>query len=377
MLRDTKILDNKILSEFSEKHYQYELLNRILYKELQLMIKEKNFFVMEISHRVKSTESLSGKLKRKSGKYTDLLDITDLCAARIICYFNDTVDKIADALRERFIVDEKNSVDKRTALNATQFGYLSLHYVVSLKPSNIYSQELCKIRSEIQIRTVLQHAWAEIEHDLGYKSEFGVPMPIRREFSRIAGLLEIADNQFSTLSQKVNAYEQTIRHQIAIGDCKELLLDEVTLREYTNNNEEFNAQIRLGLQQLGFDFLPTPVDRFIERLHWLHITTLGLLAECFKQNQHIIVQLIKLETEKYELDFVTTSMLFDTLCYAELMRSNYTAQQIRRFMEFSATTDEQIEDNLTEYYEVLKIVDLNKGAINLSSGIADKDEGAS
>lgn len=362
MYNDTASVDNKILNEFTAKHYQYELLNRIIYKELSLMVKEKQFFVMEIAHRVKTVDSLSEKIKRKNGKYTDLLDITDLCAARIICFFNNTVDEIAEAIRERFVVDEKNSVDKRATLNATQFGYLSLHYVVSLKPSDIYPLELCNIRFEIQIRTVLQHAWAEIEHDLGYKSEFGVPVPIRREFSRIAGLLEIADNQFLELSHNVKAYEDSIKQQIATGDCRDLPLDVVTLREFIENNAEFNTQIRLGIQCLGFDFLPTPVDRYIERLQWLGITTLGGIVEYFKLNQHIIAQLIKMQTDKYELDFVTTSMVFDNLCYAELMRSKYTRKQIQRFMEFSATNEKQMKKNLTEFIAVAKKIDVKSEA---------------
>ncbi len=49
------------------------------------------------------------------------------------------------------------------------------------------------MRCEIQIRSILQHAWAEIEHDLGYKSNITVPAEIRRDFSRLAGLLEIAE----------------------------------------------------------------------------------------------------------------------------------------------------------------------------------------
>ena len=99
------------------------------------MIKKHNFFTMEVSHRIKTVDSLADKLRRKSGKYSSIYDITDLCGARIICYLNDTVDKISEALRETFVVDEENSVDKRAALTATQFGYLSLHNIVSLQNS--------------------------------------------------------------------------------------------------------------------------------------------------------------------------------------------------------------------------------------------------
>ena len=217
MYGDLLSKEKEILQTYSKNIDTYNELGEILHNKLTEMIKKHNFFTMEVSHRIKTVDSLADKLRRKSGKYSSIYDITDLCGARIICYLNDTVDKISEALRETFVVDEENSVDKRESLSATQFGYLSLHNIVSLRPEDGYNQEFCKIRCEIQIRTVLQHARAEIEHDLGYKSSFGVPSTIRREFSRIAGLLEIADNQFVELSENIQKYKDGIIQQIAHG----------------------------------------------------------------------------------------------------------------------------------------------------------------
>lgn len=81
-----------------------------------------------------------------------------------------------------------------------RFGYCSVHYVVEMsqKRLNLYEHQAYEgLKCEIQIRSVLQHAWAEIEHDLGYKSEIAIPKRIRRNFSRLAGLLEIADKEIS------------------------------------------------------------------------------------------------------------------------------------------------------------------------------------
>jgi len=58
-----------------------------------------------------------------------------------------------------------------------------------------------KMKCEIQVRTILQHAWAEIEHDLVYKSPADIPFRVRRRFASLAGLLEIADREFESLRQ--------------------------------------------------------------------------------------------------------------------------------------------------------------------------------
>ena len=89
-------------------------------------------------------------------------NITDLCGLRIITYYEDEVDQIAAFIREHFSTDEDNSVDKREKLDPDQFGYASVHVIVNLPIDasgiNPRSGESCKV--EIQIRSMLQHAWA-------------------------------------------------------------------------------------------------------------------------------------------------------------------------------------------------------------------------
>ena len=75
---------------------------------------------------------------------------------------------------------------------------------------------------EIQLRTVLQHAWAEVEHGLGYKSYYEPPMDIKRKLNRLAGTLEILDEEFEAIrmrslyNQSMNKVEKILK-QISIG----------------------------------------------------------------------------------------------------------------------------------------------------------------
>src|SRR6185503_1723451 len=71
---------------------------------------------------------------------------------------------------------------------------------------------------EVQIRSILQHAWAEIEHDIGYKSPRALSYPTRRSFARLASLLELADIEFTRLRAEVRADEERDRHARAAAE---------------------------------------------------------------------------------------------------------------------------------------------------------------
>lgn len=162
-----------------------------------------------IEGRPKTIESYSEKLSRAGKKYKNPLhEITDLCGLRIIVYYEDDIDKICALIDKEFNVDELKSIDKRASLNVDQLGYLSVHKIVSLSDEraklsewSIYKEHI----SEIQVRSVLQHAWSVISHSLLYKRESDVPYQIRRKLLRLSGLLELADEEFSEIR-----YNQTI-----------------------------------------------------------------------------------------------------------------------------------------------------------------------
>ena len=195
----------EIVEEYSASRGSYEGCLDYVENTVESIIKSQSINVHEIIGRVKTVESLEGKVKRKN--YSNLAEITDLCGIRIITYFSDDVDKIAELISQEFEVDVENTIDKRKSEDPTKFGYVSLHYVVGLKegttPSTLYGR-FKNIKLEIQIRTVMQHAWAEIEHDLGYKSKEDIPDQYRRQFSRLAGLIELADDNFLQLKNSID-----------------------------------------------------------------------------------------------------------------------------------------------------------------------------
>ncbi|MFZ4895047.1 GTP pyrophosphokinase [Plantibacter sp. Mn2098] len=185
--------------------------------------------VHNVSHRVKTRESAQTKARDKL-KSASIAPLTDILGLRIITYFPDQVDEIASLIEREFLIVLKNSVDKRALLDPDRFGYLSSHYVVSIGPSRSSLPEWAAYREmvfEIQIRSILQHSWAEIEHDLGYKAASSIPRDVRRRFSRLAGLLELADAEFVSIREELKTYEKAVTKAMSAGEDADVNRDSV------------------------------------------------------------------------------------------------------------------------------------------------------
>jgi putative GTP pyrophosphokinase len=185
-----------------------------------------------------------------------------MLGVRIITYFRDEVDAVARVIEHEFTIDEANSVDKRMALDPDRFGYLSLHFVAQLNSNRVALTEYRQydgIKFEIQIRSILQHAWAEIEHDLGYKSQAAVPRNIRRRFSRLAGLLEMADDEFVGIRRELAAHQADASATIGKGAWN-IEIDQDSLFAFTMASEEVGRIDRFIAKAMN-DIMAQRADR--------------------------------------------------------------------------------------------------------------------
>lgn len=251
--------------------------------------------VHSITGRTKDRASLLRKLSGGSGKYDDLSKVTDICGVRVITYFESDVDKVASAIEAEFDIDSDNSVDKRALFDPDRFGYLSLHYVVSLTKRRADLLEYRRFRglkAEIQVRSILQHAWAEIEHDLGYKTALGVPRDIRREFSRLAGLLELADREFSGIRNRLAAYERQVISSIKKHPEK-VLIDKASLKAFVGHDPTVPALDRRLGEALGVpvrDSGAELLDWYAAELQVVGLTTIGQLRDDLTTNADAIIR---------------------------------------------------------------------------------------
>ncbi|PUU95383.1 GTP pyrophosphokinase family protein [Halanaerobium sp.] len=201
---------NQAILWYESQRNKYRDLRAEVEVILREALNENEIIFHSIESRVKSVESFREKASRE--KYSKPVEeITDLCGVRVITLFEKEIHQISDIIKELFEIDYKRSEDKSDLLEADKMGYKSIHYIAELSADKIARTELesfAGLKFEIQIRSILQHAWAEIEHDRNYKFKGELPKHLQRRFYALAGMLEIADREFNTLSEEVEKYRQ-------------------------------------------------------------------------------------------------------------------------------------------------------------------------
>jgi hypothetical protein len=167
--------------------------------------------------------------------------------------------------------------DKFEVLNREErFGYQSVHYLVRLGDNRTTLREYRRFRGligEVQVRTILQHAWAEIEHDIEYKAAEALPPLLKRRFMIMAGMLEVADNSFQEIQNEVQTRRREATESVEEGRLEEAALTPDALRSYLDirmgsdrrvGDSNYDAWVRV-LRELGFTSI-SQVDQCISGL---------------------------------------------------------------------------------------------------------------
>src|SRR3954447_13873122 len=136
----------RFTAEFDRIRPTYERFSRRVADLLITLIEDIDVKVQTVESRAKSVESFRDKLTNPKKSYVDpLKEIFDLSGIRIIVYYPEDVDKIAELVRAEFDVDSTRSVDKRKTTEPDRFGYESLHLVVNLKKDRKMLKEWAKV----------------------------------------------------------------------------------------------------------------------------------------------------------------------------------------------------------------------------------------
>lgn len=241
----------------------------ILEKEL----KSSGIEIGHLNSRAKSLESFCEKIERKS--YSDpFKEISDLSGVRIVFLYASDKEKLENIIEEKFEIHEK--VDKMIDHGFEKFGYGALHYIVSLKEQHAGARydDLRGIFCEIQIRTILQDAWAIVAHHLSYKNEDDIPNELKRKLHALSGLFETADDQFERINFARINYQNKIKDSMRLGSTvlaeEDLNLDNLIAYMSSRfptrdvSDREAAADLLLELHRFGYKNLAS-VDDAVNR----------------------------------------------------------------------------------------------------------------
>ena len=209
--------DNLVLiKSFLDQRPRYKQLCSEVDYILGKRMRNSNIEYSAITSRAKTLNSFLEKLTRKS--YANPLEgITDFAGVRLVYLYKGDQSAIENLIEQEFDAFEK--IDKVQEQDVDRFGYGALHYLVRLGEavSGARYDELKGLTCEIQVRTVLQDAWAIIDHHLVYKHESDIPKEFRRKLNSVSGLFEIADDQFQAVRLRRDDYKRDI-HEKSSGE---------------------------------------------------------------------------------------------------------------------------------------------------------------
>jgi putative GTP pyrophosphokinase len=200
---------------------------------IETQLRSYDLKVADILGRVKTEESLLNKISRRSYE-NPFSEVHDIAGVRVICLYETDLLLVVDCITQAFEVID--SSDKKHSLGANLMGYQGLHFVVRLgsRYAGARYEGLNFLTCEIQVRTILQDAWAQISHHLVYKTEASVPSRLRRELNNVSVLLEIAQDVFDRVRGDRQSYIDEIEQKR--GSTPDFLcqpLDHETLAGYT------------------------------------------------------------------------------------------------------------------------------------------------
>ena len=332
-----------ILEDYRKQREDFVKMGDAVHSMLASIAKDLGLTVLAVEHRVKEERSLAGKLERKGDMYNSLGDITDILGCRVVCFLSDEVEKVGKKIEETFVVDWSNSIDKKTLLNENAFGYLSLHYICSLPFGDKWPDEICGKKFEVQVRTILQHAWSAIHHDIGYKSDFGVPRDISRQFARLASLLELADEEFVRARDNMVGYTEGVRKRIITDDADDVVINMISLKEYVLHNVKMCGLIKEIAEIAGAEVNEIDPESYIPQLAFLGVKKLGDLEVMIQENHDLAIELARKALSQADLDILSSSVALRFLCRAEILNKNYDFDKTVEFLKISLRSQDKAE----------------------------------
>jgi len=285
----------ELRKDYDELKPSYQMLVDHVNHIITSSVKKKKIKIHSTKSRVKEFSSFSEKVERKGYK-EPFSDCTDFAGCRVVCLFLNQVEEIKKIIQEEFDVIEVT--DKRSSKKFDQFGYLSLHMLVKIPKHRLKFVEYSELKDlvcEVQIRTILQEAWAEIEHYLNYKStkEEKNEELLRKMFS-LSGMFEVADSTFEEISK---GFSKMV-HKAKDNSISALNIYKFS-KDTFNWDEEFDRSLERKFYKLS------------NEIKKLNISSLDMISKLIQKHNDVLLSYEKTKEKANPLDLIRASLALE------------------------------------------------------------------
>ena len=319
-------INDQIVNEYKSLINKYAALTVSAKTDLETLLRSRQSeFLLpdfQIEYRTKTIDALREKLRRpsKHEKYSRLGDITDLIGIRIITYLQEDVSTAAEILSHFFKTAIVEAQAKGRDDDSVEFGYSSVHQLIKLEKNSE------SFVVEVQIRSILQHAWGQIEHKYGYKakaknSETG----IRRAFAKASSLLEVSDDIFDDIALLTKAIEESVASEdfskVLVERSPSLDLNLISLASYFKNGnraslqtlQDLSKELSLAINDLDIsaDIHKQDFELFLDLLKIAQVTNIYQLNESIESvsNEKFLTGIVSLAQQHLDLNVKSISEL--------------------------------------------------------------------
>ncbi|MGP1628753.1 MAG: GTP pyrophosphokinase [Giesbergeria sp.] len=258
--------------QFHAQHGAHWRITATAYAQQLQDILSKTVPGCKLEWRVKDAHEALRKFSRKyraaleesSTPYEIQHYISDLIGVRVICLYEDELEKVAATVRTHFEVID--TTDKVSAVESTEdsFGYKGLH--LDLRPSQQSGAPSSTEGSsafELQIRTVIQDSWAVLDHKIKYKK--AIPGPLKRRINVLAALFELADREFRQIRDET---ELELRAAPDESEAESSSNPQAAPRDVANSQLNAFTFLKIATHFFkDFEFEPHKVDSFVEDIY--------------------------------------------------------------------------------------------------------------
>lgn len=305
----------EVIKQFLDQRADYEKLCAEVAYILNRELNRNHVEFSTITHRAKTLNSFLEKIQRKSYG-NPIEEITDFAGVRVVCLYVDDLIKVENAIEKHFEIVEK--IDKLTDRKTDQFGYGAIHFVVRLgeNSSGARYDDLKNLVCEIQTRTVLQDAWAIIDHHLVYKNASSIPSVLKSRLNSLAENFQGADEEFKNIRAEREEYLTGIK---ASEKNSELFLE-----------NELNLDSFVRYAQWKFPDLPSgvkilDVPFFLEPLTEMNLKKLSDLDEIVNRGAADF----RHYAEANGNDFLTSYAITSVALSALLVNKEFTPEHLK------------------------------------------------